>query len=405
MRLRPRLVIALAAPGALVALAAAGMLLLPSPERALGREDADRGRGAHRQLPPAVDPWQAPVEPTVWDIAYDRFETIGCADGLPSERVTCVVAEGDDLFVGTDAGLAVRRAGVWTVTDGDDGLAHRYVTAVARDARTDTTWVATLGGLSRVSGGAVHTFTQRDSGLSNDVVYDVAVDDDLVWCATAAGACVLDTRSGSWTLYDHENSIMHEPWCYSIAIGPQRAWIGVWGGGIVEQDRRSGRWREYRDPDGEMEIDLLADDGPIHDVTAFVAYDEGLLWQATYFGVSRYDGRRWKSFTAADSGLPGDFVTHVAARGDTCWIASDQGFAVLRGGTCTSYSRNADGTCATRVVTAGTEETATTLASAPADDYVLWIYPREDDVWIATGRGLTHGLTTPPEPSSPRRER
>ena len=54
---------------------------------------------------------------------------------------------------------------------------------------------------------------------------------------------------------------MHEPWCYSIAIGPGRGWIALWGGGIAEIDRQSGRWREYRDPDGEMEIDLLADDG------------------------------------------------------------------------------------------------------------------------------------------------
>ncbi len=358
---------------------------------------ADEPRPA-RDVVTAVDPWAAPAEYTRSLILYDHFETIGVEDGLPSERVTCVVVEGqgDDerLYVGTDMGLAIRRGGAWSIVAEEHGLAHRYVTSIARDAATDTTWVSTLRGVSRVSGGDVRTYTQLTSGLINDVVYQVLVDGPLVWCATAAGTSVLDTRSGSWTLYDHENSIMHEPWCYSIAVGPERGWIALWGGGIVEIDRRSGRWREYRDPDGEMEIDLLADDGPIHEVTSFIAYDEGLLWQATYFGMARYDGRHWRSFTKADTGLPGDFVAHIASRGEACWIGSDEGFGVLRGDTCVSYSRQDDGTCTVRIETVGEPTETRTLATAPADDYVLWIHPRESDVWIATGHGLTHGTIT-----------
>ena len=345
-----------------------------------------------RELPVALDPWQAPEKPTQSAILYDRFETLGVADGLPSERVTCVLAEGDDLYVGTDAGLAMRRGGEWTIVTPDDGLSHRYVTSVARDVTTDTTWVSTLKGLSRVSGGDIRVYTQLDSGLVNDVIYHCVTDGPLVWCGTGAGMSVLDTRSGSWTIYDTANAIMHEPWCYAIALGPDHAWIGLWGGAIAEIDRRTGRWREYRDPDGEMEIDLLADDGPIHEVTSFVAYDEGLLWQGTYFGLARYDGRRWRSFTKADSGIPGDFISHMASRGHTAWIGSDEGLGVMRGDTVVSYQRNDDGTCAVRIVKGGEEQETRTLATAPGDNYVLWTFPRESDVWIATGHGLSHGF-------------
>jgi len=348
-----------------------------------------------RELPAALDPWKAPETPTQSAMLYTRFETLGVADGLPSERVTCVLAEGDDLYVGTDAGLAMRRGGEWTVVTPADGLSHRYVTSIARDTTTDTTWVSTLKGLSRVSGGDVRVYTQFDSGLVNDVIYHCVTDGPLVWCGTGAGMSVLDTRSGSWTIYDTDNAIMHEPWCYAVALGPQRGWIGLWGGAIAEIDRRTGRWREYRDPDGEMEIDLLADDGPIHEVTSFLAYDEGLLWQATYFGLARYDGRRWRSFTKADSGLPGDFISHVAARGHTAWIGSDEGLGVMRGDTVVSYRRNEDGTCAVRIVKGGEEQETRTLDTAPGDDYVLWTHPRENDVWIATGHGLSHGIAAP----------
>ena len=49
---------------------------------------------------------------------------------------------------------------------------------------------------SRLSGGQMRTYRQTDSGLMNDIVYQVVAEGPLVWCATAAGASVLDTRTG-----------------------------------------------------------------------------------------------------------------------------------------------------------------------------------------------------------------
>jgi len=340
----------------------------------------------------ADGPWTTSAKFERPAMFYDRFETIGRKDGLPSDRVTSVVADGDVLAVGTDDGFAVRRTGKWSVFTEKEGLAHRYVTSVARDSATGDLWIGTLRGLSRLTGATMRSFHQTDSGLPNDVVYDVVVDGTLVWAATAAGAGCLDLKTGAWSVFDVKNSIMHEPWCYAAAVGPGRTWIGVWGGGIVELDRRTGNWKEYRDPDGEMEIDLLRDDGPIHDVSSFVAYDAGVLWQSTYFGLSRYDGRRWNSYTAADTGLPGDFIAQVSSRGRTVWLATDQGLGVFDGETCVSYRRDAAGGCDVRVCRDGKEIERRTLATAPADDYVLWTQGGARDVWIATGHGLSHGI-------------
>ncbi len=341
---------------------------------------------------PRVDPWQAPAVVPAPAMVYDRFETIGVEDGLPSERVTCVLAEGDDLAVGTERGVAIRTGGKWTVYDEDDGLAHRYVTSVSRQSTTGDLWISTLHGLSRLSAGKIRTWRQTDSGLINDVVYHVLAEGPLVWCATASGMSCLDTRTGGWILHDHTNSIMHEPWCYALAVGPERTWIGVWGGGVVELDRRSGQWKQYLDPDGEMEIDLMREDGPIHDVTASVAYDAGVLWQGTYFGLSRYDGRRWDSYVAADTGFPGDFIAHTAARGHTVWLSTDQGLGVFDGTTCVSYRRNDDGTCDVRTWKDGREVERHTLPTAPAHGYMLWAQAGDHDVWIATAKGLSHGI-------------
>lgn len=381
---------------AIALLTAGALFALPHVRRALNdAPPVPTPRLAPPPRLPASDPWVAPARPTRWPTRYVRFETLTPADGLPTERVTCVLAHESELAVGTEAGLALRRAGRWSVLSTAQGLGHAYVTAIARHAPSGDLWVGTLRGLSRVGSDGVERFTQVDSGLANDVVYHVAVEGDVVWAATAAGTSAFDLRTRAWVMFDTTNSIMHEPWCYALALLPQRTFIGVWGGGIVERDASTGEWREHRDPDGEMELDLFADDGPIHDVTSFLAYDEGLLWQTTYFGMSRFDGRAWRTFTAKDTGLPGDFLTHVAARGRAAWVSSDQGLAVVEEETCVTYRRLDDGRCEVTRLEGGRVLERTLLSSAPADNYLLWSQPGPEDIWLATGHGLSRGVAQP----------
>jgi ligand-binding sensor domain-containing protein len=61
------------------------------------------------------------------------------------------------------------------------------VLSLALDKRTGDVWAGTMGGLSRISGGRIDSYTQLNSGLSNDVVYGVSVEGENVWVATAAG--------------------------------------------------------------------------------------------------------------------------------------------------------------------------------------------------------------------------
>jgi ligand-binding sensor domain-containing protein len=309
-----------------------------------------------------------------------------------------VLPGADELVVGTDHGLGVRRGGAWTRLDAAGGLSHDVVTALARDPATGDLWVATLRGVTRVSGGVPRVFHQLNSGLANDLVYHVVVDGPRVAFATQGGASVLDVTTGAWATWDHRNSIMHEPWCYAVAAAPGRLFVGLWGGGVVERDLATGLWREHRDPDGEMELDLDRDDGPIHEVSSSVAWDDGVLWQSTYFGVSRFDGRRWRAYTAKDTGLPGDFVQHVAARGRTAWFGTDQGLAVLDGRTCVAYRRRPDGTCEVTTRVDGGPPATEVLATCFPDNDVRASVPGPDDVWLATSRGLSHGTAAPAAP-------
>ena len=182
-----------------------------------------------------------------------------------------------------------------------------------------------MGGLSRISGGRIDTYTQLNSGLSNDVVYGVGVLGDYVWTATAAGASRLNTRTGQWALYNERNTPMTEIWTYAVYPGTDKVYYAVWGSGLLEYDVATERWKGYDDPDGETEIVLFKDEGLIHEITTSVSYVDKIVWVATYFGDSRYDGRSWHNFLTKDSGLPSNFTNTVkGVDANRAWFGTEK---------------------------------------------------------------------------------
>jgi ligand-binding sensor domain-containing protein len=327
----------------------------------------------------------------------ERFESFGPADGLPAWKVHCVLAaDAGKVWIGTTKGLAVRDGGRFRLIGPEQGLSHSIVLALAVDPASGDLWIGTARGLNRWSAGRITTYTQTSSGLPNNVVYGVAVWRNTVWVATAAGLGALDLKTGSWRLFDHTNTVMHEPWVYAIAPGADRLFVGVWGGGIVEHDPAGNTWKEYRDPDGEMELTLLADSGPVHDVTSGCAWSEGVLWQATYFGLARYAASRWKTYVEGKSGLASNFVNFVAAQGAVGWVCTDRGLGVTDGETWANYRRGERGDGLMDIVRPGRQPEIRKLSTALPDEFVLGVSVGDRDVWIATAHGLGHGFFAKP---------
>jgi ligand-binding sensor domain-containing protein len=325
-----------------------------------------------------------------------RWENFTTENGLPDNHVFNVAVDGGRVWAATENGLALLENGKWKVFTTKDGLAHRAVLWVAPDKRSGDVWVATMGGLSRFSAGRFDTYTQLNSGLPNDVVYGVSVLGDSVWVATAAGGGRLNTRTGQWSLFNERNTPMYEIWTYAVNATPSKVYYAVWGGGVLEYDVKTERWKDYNDPDGETEIVLYRDQGLIHEITTSVSYAEAdkVLWVATYFGVSRYDGRNWKNFLAKDSGLPSNFNNQVkAVDGNHVWFSTDKGLAYYDGADWAVYRPALDTHQPEMLVQdeAG-KVTRVETSTAPAHHYVLGVDFQGDDIWVATAKGLSHGI-------------
>ncbi len=329
---------------------------------------------------------------------FTRWENFTTANGMPDDKVFQAAVDGNRIWAGTENGLVLIENGkVQKVYKVEDGLANRVVTGVAMDGATGDVWLSTFGGLSRFSGGVFTNYTNFTSGLANDIVYAVAVQNEFIWAATTAGISRLNTRTGEWAIFSERNAPMHEPWAYGIAVAEKKVYFAVWGGGLLEYDLAGGYWKPYNDPDGEMELVLFKNQGIIHDIVSNVAYNPAtsMIWASTYFGLSGYDGHEWHNYLTMDSALASDFINAVQTRGDEVWACTDKGLSMLnfKTGEWTTYRPAKDGTGG-EVVFTGADNKVTTrrTATALAHNYIINLTFQGNDIWVATAKGLSHGI-------------
>lgn len=323
---------------------------------------------------------------------FGNWRTFTEKDGLPSDKAYAVRISGDQVLVGTHDGLAVYEKDKWKTYTTEDGLAHNGVVSIDVSALTGDVWIGTFGGLNRWSGGKFETFNQFNSGLPNDLVYNVFCYGKEVWVATGGGAGHYDTQTRQWEIFTEQNAPMHEPWTYALSAGDAKVWIAAWGGGVIEYDMRTKHFRDYVDPDGFMEIDLQPDDGVIHDITTATSYADSVLWVSTYFGMSRYDGKNWNGYFNHDSGLASNFINFLRAEGPVVFVCSDNGLSSFNGKTWVTYKRNDNDENGRAYVYRGqTVVNELPLTPSISHNFIIGVDADDDVLWVATSKGVCRG--------------
>ncbi len=207
----------------------------------------------------------------VFRVSGGRMEILDAANGLPDDRVTCLLADREDnLWVGTALGLARLREEAVVTFGRTQGLRSDRVLAVA-EGKNRHIWAGTDNGLNKITGGRVTAFKAQE--LSGAWVYDILpAPDGGLWLATRQGLIRArdDGLAGVRLADGRPTGVVH-----AVCVEPDGAvWAGTAGHGVVRVQR--GVLTAHRGPVGS----------PLNQVFDLAATPGG-VWAATRGGVAR----------------------------------------------------------------------------------------------------------------------
>lgn len=183
--------------------------------------------------------------------------------------------------------------------------ANVYVRALTVDAKANTLWVGTSGGVNEIdlaSGQRRKTFT-RAEGLASEYVFAIGIDSQgYKWFGTNAGGASR-YKDGQWKTYFPMHGLA-DYWVYAFANDKAgNVWIGTWAG-ASHFDLKTRRFRTYKKELVNEWVYGLAIDA------------QGRVWFGTEGGVSMFDGRKWQAWTHKD-GLGAPNIDNLSPSANT----------------------------------------------------------------------------------------
>jgi ligand-binding sensor domain-containing protein len=240
-------------------------------------------------------------------------------DGLASEYVFAIgVAPEGDVWFGTNAGgVSVYRDRRWKTYFPMHGLADYWVYSFEY-AKDGGVWIGTWNGVNRFDPKTGKFVTYRKE-LVNIWVYGIGIDPQgRVWFGTEGGVSML--HEGRWRSWTHRDGL-GAPNLAALPPSPNT--------GLGTRERH------------DLSVTVGGGDtyNPNYVFSVLVDHKRGGIWFGTWgAGVSHFDGdKTWTSYTVRD-GLAGNIVYSMAQEPDgTLWFGTNNGVSRLQGKTWRTY--------------------------------------------------------------------
>ncbi|MES1981636.1 MAG: two-component regulator propeller domain-containing protein [Pseudomonadota bacterium] len=287
-----------------------------------------------------------------YDTTDDSYKVFDTSNGLLSTGAFFLNKIKGHIAVGTYGGgmSVLQDDGVtWKNYNIPQGVGDPFVYGIIEVANGDI-WIATWSGVNRVRGGALDdpskwdlfTIESTNGGVPNDWVYGVAEGKNgEIWLATEGG--VARFLNGKWDNWNHAKGI-------GAPYEKVKDAITFKGGPGGASEHHAQQMRELNKGIDQDKDDYDASEHhtqkkkEIGMQTVDVAYNpnyiislvvdrNGDVWAGTWGGgLSRFDGKTWKTYTTAD-GLPGNhiFMLHKDVN-EQIWIGTNKGLALWQDG-------------------------------------------------------------------------
>lgn len=293
-----------------------------------------------------------------YDTRDDSFKLFDTKNGLLSNGMFFVGKVKDKLAVGTYGGglsLLDEKTGKWQTYNVPEGLGDAFVYDVIT-AKNGDIWIATWSGANRVRGGDLdnrskwdlYTVDNTKGGLPNDWVYGLAEGKNGdIWLATEGGMARF--AKNRW-----------ENWNHAKGMGASYDRVKKDIAFKSDPGKQSVHHAKQKEEMGLQDVDVAYNPNYIVSLEVDAA---GQVWAGTWGGgLSRFDGRRWQSYTTAE-GLPGNhvFALHLDPKGEL-WIGTNNGLTRWQNGKFAKALTTADGLFANNI-----------FAMTSAPDGSLWV--------------------------------
>lgn len=212
-----------------------------------------------------------------------------------------------------------KKAGWTTVPE----LSYVYANAVAFDQQNNP-WFADCAGCT-FGGGVIHydgnkwiSYTEENSGLISNDVYDIAIDQsNNIWFATEKGVSVFD--GFTWVNFNKENSSFTTDWIARVTVDPSNnVWINTIEGVWVYDGETWEHSTKY-DTDNFPNFDTNPVD-PSYETWTSYGYNTG---------VNVVYKNKTYSFTEDNSGLPSNTINEIATdKNGKVWILTFNGVVI-----------------------------------------------------------------------------
>ena len=258
---------------------------------------------------------------TLWDSENNEWKYFQARflNDLKSDQVTSIAIDDPYVWFGTEFGVAYfhRDKNEWRTFDTGSGLSDNYVYDVEVDG--ENVWIATAFGLSKL---VKANMRQEDFRITDVVpqeirrmaVYDIAIMSNLLWVGTEYGLYVYDMLEKTGGFENEPNGPQNNEITAVECYENKEVWVGL-RDGIEVFDVEKQQWL------GTPEKRFFDS----RDVN-FIRADEFSAWVATNSGVLRYDRerKRWIEFTTRD-GLISNHANCIILDGDFVWFGTDLG--------------------------------------------------------------------------------
>jgi hypothetical protein len=225
----------------------------------------------------------------------------------------------------------------------------------------DEVWVGTYGsGIFAIGTGSTPALRQLTTGttpLLEPRVNCLEVVGGDLWIGTCNGINVIDGKTGAWSKHGKADGVAHH--IYHAIRGDRRGqvWVGTTGKGVSRWDGKAWKsWNEKHGLPGGWVNDLCEDSG-------------GRMWAATAKGVAVLEGDRWNAVPPRNGyGKIWSHATALARIEKEMWVGTGaQGLLMWDAGYW--YAPGSE-------------------ASLPSREVSTLLTDREGTLWIGTAAGV-----------------